>query len=241
MAKRIEKTDNLTRFVRVIGNRVTDPMHVAKLMESIEKHNMLEYAPILVNSKWQVIDGQTRLEAARKLGAEVYFIMGDDLTLDDVVLLNTTTRAWRINDYLHSYVSRKVPAYVRVAEYAKKWGLTVANSIAILASDTDKHLQAPYIEFRTGQLKILGEDYADEFAAHIHRIRPYTVDGIWQNREFLQALKIIIYREELDVDELVGKLEAYGRPINREVNVKEYLRQIEDIWNRGQRRTIRFA
>jgi hypothetical protein len=243
MAK-IEHTADLGKFVRVTENRLVNPIHIAKLVSSIKKHNMLPLVPIIVNHKWQVIDGQTRLEAAKKLKTEIYYVMSDDVSIDDIMLLNVNVKAWTMNDYLHTYVSRSIPAYLRVAEFMKEWHFSLSVSVAILANDVDQYLHVPRIEFKSGQLETRGNDYADEFAKRIHMIKPYTAQNIWRQREFLMTLKELFYGDmQLTPEQMIVKLEAWGRPIYRMTVRKEYLRQFEDIWNkgRGESRQIRFT
>ncbi len=96
----IESTENYTLFKTIDGNRKVRSAHVKKLKESIviDPRTIL-FAPILVNEKYQVIDGQHRLEAIKQLGLPVYFIRHKGLGLDIVQKLNSNAKQWQPIDY----------------------------------------------------------------------------------------------------------------------------------------------
>lgn len=59
---RIYKTDDHTLFKKLEGNR--DVRSVEKIIKSIDNVGYV-LSPILVNEKYEVIDGQNRLEACK--------------------------------------------------------------------------------------------------------------------------------------------------------------------------------
>lgn len=74
MAGQILKTSSYTRFNSMRGNRKVSERHVRSLVNSISNRNLLAANPILVDEAMNVIDGQHRLEAARKLNTPIYYI-----------------------------------------------------------------------------------------------------------------------------------------------------------------------
>ena len=73
-------TNDLERFVTMNGNRCVNPRHVDRIAES-QKVNGVLMNPIIVNSLWEVVDGQHRLEASRKNELGVYYIIFNDKEL----------------------------------------------------------------------------------------------------------------------------------------------------------------
>ncbi len=65
MKKTIKVTKNYEQFSYVKGNRSIDPLHLDKLSKAMAK----EYVPvpIIVNSNFEILDGQHRFEAVKKL------------------------------------------------------------------------------------------------------------------------------------------------------------------------------
>lgn len=84
---------------------------------------MLEAAPILVNEKMQVIDGNHRLEAAKQLDLEVYFQVISGADSDTMILLNTAQKKWSFSDYVNFYACQGKKPYLILADLSKKYKL----------------------------------------------------------------------------------------------------------------------
>ena len=101
-------------------------------MFSIKTQNMLEFRPLLCDSKMYVLDGQHRLEAAKQLGLEVFYQINDEGTHEDIVLLNTAQRRWNAIDYVDYHISRGNQDLKKLKEYAENRHITVSNAISLL-------------------------------------------------------------------------------------------------------------
>ena len=96
----VYQTDEYEKFKLVDGNRPID--HAKKIIESIKEIGML-YQPILVNERFEIIDGQGRFLAMKTLGLPIIYIRQGGLTIREVRYLNKNATNWKINDYIHSY------------------------------------------------------------------------------------------------------------------------------------------
>lgn len=240
MAK-IQKTTDYSMFKTTAGNRLVMKTHLANLKRSIQIKNLLHLNPIIVNESWEVIDGQHRLLAAEALNADVYFIQEKGLTLDDVVLLNTTAKQWKLDDYLQSYIARGYKDYIKVRDFAHENGISTSNALAILATGEEEgHISAPYTVFKEGKFEVVNIDFAEKFIEQLRTIAPFTVDRTWTDREFMRALYVIIYRLNADYDSLINKVKLWPKPITRRVGTRDYLRQLEDIYNHKLAKKVRF-
>lgn len=75
---KIFHTREYRKFKLIKGNRIVDENHVRALMKSMRNKDLL--IPIAVNSKMEVLDGQHRLEARKRLAYDVpYYWTGDDM------------------------------------------------------------------------------------------------------------------------------------------------------------------
>ncbi len=87
----IKKTKNYEMFTFREDNREKiDQSHVQRLVFSIEKRNLLELRPIIVNEKFEVIDGQHRLMAAKFLDVEIFYQQEKKLDAKDIITMNIT-------------------------------------------------------------------------------------------------------------------------------------------------------
>jgi len=227
----IQKTTDYGKFITTAGNRLIMKTHLANLTKSIRSRNLLHLNPIIVNEKLEVIDGQHRLLAAESLEVGIYFVQEEGLTLNDVVLLNTTAKQWRLDDYLTSYIARGYKEYIKVKKFANRWGISTSNALAILSSDEDGRIHAPYSVFKEGKFEIADEKLAEEFIKRLKEISAFTVEYAWKDREFMRALFYLYYREGIDHDVLVDKIKRWPKLISRRQSTREYSRQLEDIYN----------
>ena len=93
-------TDDYKKFKILDGNRPID--HAKKIIESIKEVGML-WQPILVNEKFEIIDGQGRFLAMKTLGIPVIYVKQDGLSIKEVRHLNQNATIWKVKDYIHSY------------------------------------------------------------------------------------------------------------------------------------------
>lgn len=109
--KKIYTTTNYEIFKYLEGNRDIKNGRVVKTVESIENHGWLTQ-PILVNEKMEVIDGQGRLEALKRLNMPVEFVIDYGIGLDECRTLNVYQKNWSIHDYIDSYVCEENDNYI---------------------------------------------------------------------------------------------------------------------------------
>ena len=96
----VYQTDDYSKFKLVDGNRPID--HAKKIIESIKEIGML-WQPILVNERFEIIDGQGRFLAMKTLKLPIIYIRQDGLTIKEVRYLNQNATIWKAKDYIHSY------------------------------------------------------------------------------------------------------------------------------------------
>src|SRR5687767_13196050 len=119
-ANNIKITKDYSVFKRIKGNREVYPQHVKNLVESFKGNpDILSYNPVLVNDRFEVIDGQHRIAAAKKLNIPVYYIVHKKLGLKDIQGLNSGTKPWGPMDYAKCYAELgkiSYQIYVDIAE-----------------------------------------------------------------------------------------------------------------------------
>lgn len=80
----VYETTDYDKFVIVDGNRIID--HVEHIKQSMKEH----YVPnaILVNEKFEILDGQNRFKAQKELGKPVRYIVEEGLGIVDARAMN---------------------------------------------------------------------------------------------------------------------------------------------------------
>jgi hypothetical protein len=230
---KIEVATTYKRFKVYVGNREIVKTHLANLMSSIKTHNMLMYNPIIVTKKYEVIDGQHRLLAAAQLKLPIYYVVGEELTLDDVMRFNTTSASWRLEDYVRSFIARGYKDYELIPDFAKKYGLTTSAALAILSANTSGLVKNPIKAVKAGQFKPTDLEQSHEFATRLREFIPYCDANCWRDREFMNALYKTYYVLEYDHATLLGRLQRSGSRVRRSRDKRDYLNQLEAIINFG--------
>ena len=83
---------------KVARNRSVDAQRVAKKKKSIEQINLQQ--PIIVNKRYQVVDGQHRFEALKQLGLPVYYVVSYNWKRDeDTATMNNTQDKWNTQNW----------------------------------------------------------------------------------------------------------------------------------------------
>ncbi|MDK9870042.1 ParB N-terminal domain-containing protein [Staphylococcus equorum] len=123
----VYKTDDLNIFKFTKFNRnvlITDEM--------LEQAKEGFISPVIVNEHMVVIDGQHRVEHARKAGVPVEYIIKNGLGEHDIVRMNTTQRAWSLLNFIESYANQGSDEYVALLNLINKKyaGTTVVTSVA---------------------------------------------------------------------------------------------------------------
>jgi len=121
----IQKTKKYDIFkFREDNRQKIDENHVKRLIESIKNRNLLEFRPIMLNSDYEVIDGQHRLLAAKELNIEIFYEIHKDLKSGDIIELNVA-KTWQMEDYLNYYVKNGHKEYQNFDAFLKKNNLSI--------------------------------------------------------------------------------------------------------------------
>ena len=103
---------DFSKFKILARNRDTSKSQVNKLIGSLQEPRG-QVEPITINEKWEVINGQHRLEAAEDGGLDhVIVIMSYGATIEDVIVMNTTQKKWNFWDFLNLLLSQIGRAHV---------------------------------------------------------------------------------------------------------------------------------
>ena len=92
----VMKTNDYSIFSILKGNRSINKAHLSRLKKSIEEESLI--VPIIVNEKYQIIDGQNRYNCWKELEMPIYYIQVDGYGLKQVQRLNSNVRNWSLKD-----------------------------------------------------------------------------------------------------------------------------------------------
>lgn len=231
----IYSTKDYSMFKGIIGNRKVYIEHVNFLTKSVAKKNLLSQFPILVNKDMQVIDGQHRLEVAKNNNLTVYYIIADAGGLELIQELNSSVKPWRGEDYLNSYIALGIKDYKTIGYYKDTYKLNIMVLLNLLYGN--KSGGRHWTQFKRGQIRIDDEkEFQDRIEAYM-KIRIYAVKGAWKDREFIRAFTLVL--ENFSVEDMIERFEMSNWVLERQVTVKDYLREFERILNYKKQNIVR--
>ena len=90
------ETNDYDRFKHLTGNRTLQKeSDIHKLMLSLQQHGWIG-EHVIVNENDEVIDGQNRIEACRRLNIPFRYTVIPGLTINDCIILNSNKRNWDV-------------------------------------------------------------------------------------------------------------------------------------------------
>ena len=242
---KVYRTNDLSTFKTLPGNRVPNLQHINRLNYSIKKYGM-KCNPILVNENLEVIDGQHRLEAAKSAGTFVYYIIVNGYNLTEVHTLNLNQKNWAKSDYMEGYANMGIEPYVKLRDFTlKNDDFSFTNCLALcsnittsshefLASQQSKGTTQNVFEEGTW----IGRDFnlAQDWANKIRMVGTYY-DG-YDRTVFIRAFIPLLSNDKFDFSEFMHKLRLQPSALVDCVKSDQYRTVIEDIYNWRSRNKV---
>lgn len=131
----IRKTEDYGIFKALEGNREVLNQRKARVRNSINQIGLIP-EPVIVNEKYEIIDGQARVEVCKELRIPVYYCVIPGLGVKECVTLNSTQTNWTLNDYINSLSIAGNENYTRLSQVLMKYPKLRLSVISALASET---------------------------------------------------------------------------------------------------------
>ena len=144
--KRTYKTNDYSKFLYYGYNReILNELNIQAIMQNMKEFGFDEWNPIIVSPTGRIADGQHRLEAARRLGLDVWVDEYDhEFTADEIRRINKNRKNWTTADYIHSLTENQSARrmYVFVKD-CRELGIpdSAALHIANAANHRDQNLR----------------------------------------------------------------------------------------------------
>lgn len=122
----VYETFDYERFKILLGNR--DIPCIDKISKSIDDVGCL-VIPIIVNEKYEIIDGQTRYTAWRERNLPIYYIIRDGYGIRECIAMNTTSVNWHIEDYINCYAEYGYTDYVALRRFENQYSNKLPKSV----------------------------------------------------------------------------------------------------------------
>ncbi|OOG19157.1 hypothetical protein BWD42_04200 [Sphingobacterium sp. CZ-UAM] len=222
----MKKTKDYDQFSTVASNREVDNKHVKHLIKAIRKKNLLHLNPILVDTNLNVIDGQHRLEAARAMEVDIYYMVDSSISKSDIADLNSNKKNWSVMDYINYYTVEKKPGFGVLSKF-------IANHPAIPVSAVISLLNPFGIRdsenLKKGYVDVSNEAKANEIAGLLKWLRNHY-DGAY-NGSVIKVIREMYEHPDFKVELFEKKILDQPRSLVKCVGFKQYKEMFLEIYN----------
>ena len=226
----VYKTSDYTRFKKLQNNRRVSAERVATIKSSLKEKEVIN--PIIVNNKFEIIEGQGRYEAKKQLGLPIYYIIDPSANEEDCIRLNKNNRPWGIYDYMYSYADSGIQSYITLSKLYEETGLPVARILRFANRGTKRKDGDEVI--RSGELKFTESDCAvvravkekcDEIVSALQMTRK-------PNETFCTAVKVVVDTEGYNHVRMLRRCAKYKNSFTAVTDLEDMLKEFTRIYNK---------
>lgn len=211
-------TENYDMFKKIGGNRKINKANYAKIVKSMKEEQLI--IPIVVNERYEIIDGQHRFTACKDLGKPVYFYMVRGYGLDQVKRANIASSNWKKENYLDMFVAEGNEIYKEFEEIKERYDLNISNLLKIFAIVQEKQSARVGYEFENGTFALDGKM---EVLRFLTALEDFNFFKFYKSNNFLIAFTRLYFKSEYDHDKMKTKLITHRNSLEKRSTSDEYL------------------
>ena len=246
----VRSTVEYDQFTHIQGNRPIEEPNVKAIANQLQQHAQI--VPIVVNSKYQVIDGQHRLEACRRLKIPVKFIVEKGANMDAVITANAVGKKWSEMDHINRHAVEGKREYIQLQKWVKECktlGFNYGPSIMMAQLSgtrrscymyddgkvraADRHSSAKRLYgvgtvIKVGMFQFPSIEQSKAFRSALIKFNEFP---FYQKSAFVSAINQCLKIDEFDVDRLLEAAQKYPRRFTNEVTSADFIQMIEKAYN----------
>lgn len=222
----IYETYDYDKFSFFNWNR--DVSRVEKLVKSMSDSGLL-MIPIVVNERFQIIDGQHRFIAAKELQLPIYYIIKEGYGLNEVISMNTSSSNWKQDDYVKCYAENGYYDYIILRELINEYYPAIPKNViyavagdTVVAKNNNKIIHGKF-EIQKTEQEIKDElNYLKEFDIPVKK---------GYSTLLYPVIKFCYEYDGVDNVKLYRQFDNYKDTIKGIVNIKDAAEEVERIYN----------
>ena len=231
VAYNVYTTRDYSIFKRLMGNRDIPESRISKIIDSIQKIGWV-HNPIVVNENMEVIDGQGRLTALKRLKMPVEYIIAPGASTKECVYMNMNMVNWKLPDFIKSYAEQGNENYQRLLKLME----TYANgNLDIISTAVYRVSRSKHRDIKEGILQLTEEQY-EAAIPRLEFIKPLmeNLDEKKLPGSLISLMQTAIYYfdyPEVDRKRLAYSIEKYAYNSIPWVSNSDCEREVENIYN----------
>lgn len=239
----VQRTTDYSIFNFMLGNRKVSEIRIRKIKKSIETNGYI-FSPITCNEKMEIVDGQGRVEALKRLALPVDYIVHPGLTVKDCTVMNQYQTKWATEDYVESYAQLGNKNYENLQKLLEEFRhlplrVCVTACTDYVGMDTKSLPDGTFVcSDETYELAKRALTYADRFTSVLKKTRKGVVS-------YMYVAIIFVYKNipSVDTEKMLENFCKYfdsdiAKPF---VNVLGALKSLNETYNYRAREREYFA
>lgn len=227
-----QRTTDLSIFKKLRGNRDVKEERIAKIENSMRESGWIT-PTIIVNEKMEVIDGQGRLEVAKRNNLPIEYKVISGIGIDECRRMNIDQTNWAILDYCKSYADQGSEDYRRFVDICNAFADFPFSIVSCAVTGNSSTSNA---NLKHGKLICTKEQeqLAKEVLVWLREFNDGLSDAPIGVRTKLYAGLIFAYTsvDEADKDRILSTISAYSfSPTETLASIHEALKFIERQYN----------
>lgn len=228
--QKVYSTTFYERFKFVRANRPIVQNKLDKMIAAIKRKNFLPYFPIVVSPKFEVLEGQHRAKAAEYLKLPIYYMISNEMGVEDVQHVNEVQDAWKTSDHLNYQCERGNADYLTLRSFLEKWPyIPIRVAINLTMSRSGNANDAVTAVFKRGEYTCTSLEFAEEVAAATFDFSKWFKR--YNQQAFIFAISRCLRNPNYDHKRMMQKMEYLSTRLVRCSRMEEYLEKLEEIYN----------
>ncbi len=222
-------SSNYSNFKFLEANRDIKERHVNNLVTSIKKEGQIY--PILVNNRFEVIEGQHRVEACKILQIPIMFLKNDKATIKHVRIVNNCQEGWKFYDFLKSFSHHSHPnheIYQKIGLFVKEFSFQPRICLILLVGGVDNGTKIN--EFKFGTFTIEDEEKSRRLAKQLLKIKTFAPDLV-ANKKFCLAWFRVQKIEKFKVESAYDQIRKYRSKLEGCLNQEDWIEGLLEAYS----------
>lgn len=231
----IKSTNDYSIFKSLDFNRDKRKKHLEAMKKILMKENLLHLHPIIVNEKMEVVDGQHRLEAAKELGLDIFYVQGN-VSYEHILDSNLIQKGLSLNDVIKFYAIKDGnPNYKILYNYINDLSLSPKAVLGLIFGNTSLEL-VNFIKsgkFVIPNNQILSDKLIKNIKIFLSFSREKKISPIsmFSSSYFTIAFRNLVLLPEFNEKVWENKLNMRWFDFKPQINAKEWTRLLISIYN----------
>lgn len=235
------QTRNYEMFKFHRENRTIVQSHVNSLARSMLIHGWARGSIVIVDSNFNVLNGQHRVLAAQKSNVPVTYMVDSKASANEIGILHTNMKPWNIITHLERFVKLGYNHYIVLDRFMKNFPDFRPTECTMLVRNGLGSAERE--SFESGKFETKDMKVAYNWGHDIMLLKPYFEKGY--NKSIFVRAMIKVLSTKSDVfhfDEFLHKVHMRPKSIFMCGTVDQYIQMIEDIYNyrRSEKVNLRF-